>query len=879
MKKYLILIILSILCISLSVFALPFCCPRGQEEACCAQQGRVYCPEEGVCRTRCLQLPDVKCAGCVNPEGKCCSFCPTAAVCERMGKCQKIIDGCYQCVECDPNCPSPHCLNEEGTCCDSCPRTCPDGQCLTAVDGCYTCEECPTETETADVITNDTETSEPTDSTSDTETTDSTETTEPTDSTDSTNSTETTDSTDSTETTDACFGVECSAGQECCGGECIEQCTEGCTACDPVTKSCKSKCLGNSVCCKGECHSVGPSVCAWFDYGTCTMKTFPGPCGVFICGWGCAIDKENPYADVIEPDWEAYERGAKSCDEVLEEARCECKEGCVPLKEDGAQCCPSSQSCMDRCCAEGEECGTGYYYSSSLDRRVYYGLCCPQGTVCRDAENKPFCCGKNSVCRLGLKKCCAKDENGHYPPVITEKDEKECKVLKEEDDECAKVVSKCEEGQECCNGKCCDGPCNEAGDDCLCTGDEAAVVVHQGGEQVQGEEKQYTCCLEGQEAFNNNQTLENECCSGKVYKDIVVTNNNKTYITYECCKEGEYVKAAKGSTKNVEACCFKSNEKAFVQNPSDDVATIVYYPEKDEEGGYTLKNSDCCAFDLAHNSEGGYDCCVPIAKWNENDAEIIPKAPTRVKGRDFEICCEKDQDAYWDGKEAQCCAGTAYEKKQDEGEWYCCGYYEEDGVKKVQKAYWNGNSNECCSGEIYNNGDGTYTCCPITSYGEDIRGKYLFTTNIGLYYGTCYISETESKECCRCSDDQVWNSRTMQCESCPENTIKANCTSCAAQFVDTETYNGCEGENCTTQNLTHRCLQVAPGQHLSCNTYTFEGGFGTWDGCHCSSSTDTVCGVCDEGKEFYIQTMECCAQPPVKFGDPDMFAYMCGELL
>ena len=137
-------IFLGLICIvSFSARALNFCCERGQEEACCAQLGKVYCPEEHACRTRCKPCGEDCCEGCINPEGKCCPFCPTAEVCDRMGKCQKIVDGCYQCVECDSECLSPKCLNEEGECCDSCPRTCPEGECLIAVGGCYECGVCP----------------------------------------------------------------------------------------------------------------------------------------------------------------------------------------------------------------------------------------------------------------------------------------------------------------------------------------------------------------------------------------------------------------------------------------------------------------------------------------------------------------------------------------------------------------------------------------------------------------------------------------------------------------------------------------------------------------------------------------------------------------
>ncbi|MBO7332167.1 MAG: hypothetical protein J6U64_00700, partial [Alphaproteobacteria bacterium] len=123
-----------------------FCCGGGKtKEECCAERGKLYCENENVCRTRCRGVKPPACiGGCINPEGDCCTWCPSAEVCEKMGKCQKIVNGCYDCVECPvPNpCPAPQCMNEEGVCCEGCPRTCPEGECLTNVDGCYTCGEC-----------------------------------------------------------------------------------------------------------------------------------------------------------------------------------------------------------------------------------------------------------------------------------------------------------------------------------------------------------------------------------------------------------------------------------------------------------------------------------------------------------------------------------------------------------------------------------------------------------------------------------------------------------------------------------------------------------------------------------------------------------------
>ena len=141
-----------------AVYAASFCCGDGKtKDECCAERGKIYCPSDETCRTRCPDVTEPDCiGGCINPEGECCTWCPSAEVCQRMGKCQKIVDGCYDCVTCPvPNpCPVPQCMNGDGVCCDSCPRTCPAGQCLVSVDGCYQCGECGDDDD-------DTETTEP----------------------------------------------------------------------------------------------------------------------------------------------------------------------------------------------------------------------------------------------------------------------------------------------------------------------------------------------------------------------------------------------------------------------------------------------------------------------------------------------------------------------------------------------------------------------------------------------------------------------------------------------------------------------------------------------------------------------------------------------
>ena len=90
MKKALVIIGL-ILSFATAVYANSFCCGGGKtKEQCCAEKGKVYCPQDNECRTRCPNVTPPAClGGCINPEGVCCTWCPSAEVCTRLDKCQK----------------------------------------------------------------------------------------------------------------------------------------------------------------------------------------------------------------------------------------------------------------------------------------------------------------------------------------------------------------------------------------------------------------------------------------------------------------------------------------------------------------------------------------------------------------------------------------------------------------------------------------------------------------------------------------------------------------------------------------------------------------------------------------------------------------------
>ena len=146
-----------------------------------------------------------------------------------MNKCQQIVDGCYECVDCPvPNpCDENQCLNEEGQCCDSCLRACPEGQCLTSVDGCYKCGECG----------DDDDDDEPTETTSpDHEPTEPTPT-EP-------------DYDEPTETTTECTPKEvCENNVDCCGGICSDGVCHKCACTEIDLKSCSTGTYVRTICC------------------------------------------------------------------------------------------------------------------------------------------------------------------------------------------------------------------------------------------------------------------------------------------------------------------------------------------------------------------------------------------------------------------------------------------------------------------------------------------------------------------------------------------------------------------------------------------------------------------------------------------------------
>ena len=112
MKK-IILSICLIMGFANAVYVASFCCGEGKtKEQCCAERGRVYCPNENECRTRCPNVTEPDCiGGCINPEGKCCVSCPRTCP---EGEYLINADSCYECGKI--GCPDGEVMMADGSC-------------------------------------------------------------------------------------------------------------------------------------------------------------------------------------------------------------------------------------------------------------------------------------------------------------------------------------------------------------------------------------------------------------------------------------------------------------------------------------------------------------------------------------------------------------------------------------------------------------------------------------------------------------------------------------------------------------------------------------------------------------------------------------------
>lgn len=576
--------------------------------------------------------------------------------------------------------------------------------------------------------------------------------------------------------------------------------------------------------------------------GSCTPNPdaciIPPPGDSCVYVGACGINRRNPYANVYFPG----DDGISDPCSVVEQGKfkCECKEGCVRIYPDEslAECCPSDQACVNRCCEKGEECGVKAYQQtddSGHTITLYSTICCPQGKRCFDKDGFPFCCETGQTCDSDIKQCCPLDENGKYPPEVTEQKRKEClTVLTGKEGECITLTSSCKEEEECCNGKCCDACCGK-GDTKECC--EACNNENTG------------CCEDSKLYYPKGQENKASCCNGRVFGD------NQAY----CCSEviykfqDEYLDdVSANNVSNLESQGFK----CYQYDPLDDSSYYCERNRSDDDDDIETIGTQVVSVTIPNYYENGnskeYEICC-------QDYILYPKVSEDTQ----EITYEQADFAggYYDGSWAQCCYGELYrtingdqrccneytgnEKIVDVigGETLCCGYYEDEGVRKPQKGYWNGESAQCCSGEVNSNGDGTYHCC-------EVPNKYYLKPEKWGGNGSCFQNDGTYKLCCRCSGDTVWNSQTQQCESCPGGTVKTGCSDCT-KFLQTA------GSGCNvwcdpfswTQEWCGGMDIIAWSEGYNANCYSYTSNSEGWCDGKCPTS-GTSCGICPPGSSF-----------------------------
>ncbi|MBO7332171.1 MAG: hypothetical protein J6U64_00720, partial [Alphaproteobacteria bacterium] len=325
-------------------------------------------------------------------------------------------------------------------------------------------------------------------------------------------------------------------GNKCCenvcSGEAGSWCCDGKVCTSEYGKCCEEGeeyigeecCPTDRICGKGESETCCPDgfACKDEDKGICCEPND------ILCGETCC-----------EEEVCSNEDGNKCCENVCsigDESWCCDGQGCgtevgkccaLPLKTE-ADCplglttyngCPvcvlsctnddncrfGEKCCGDKCIPEDWDCCLEekvYSHATGIIDKVYTACdgvcylasntppsgstfyskyeCCPRGRNVCDTTTFGIqqCCETGAGCDDEVKQCCEADENGIYPPVLTEEDIMNCMEIKKEDGVCQYKGYKCSDDQICdggectckddmtdCGGKCCDA-CNETGDGC-----------------------------------------------------------------------------------------------------------------------------------------------------------------------------------------------------------------------------------------------------------------------------------------------------------------------------------------------------------------------------------------------------------------------------
>lgn len=143
--------------------------------------------------------------------------------------------------------------------------------------------------------------------------------------------------------------------------------------------------------------------------------------------------------------------------------------------------------------------------------------CCSRGRNVCDTTTSGIqqCCETGADCDDEVKQCCEADENGIYPPVLTEKDIMNCMEIKKEEGVCQYKGYKCSDNQICDGGEC---TCKEGqelcGDDCydVCVGGQ---VRNANCECECPDEKPDLCGGTCREACPDGQTRDETTCECK----------------------------------------------------------------------------------------------------------------------------------------------------------------------------------------------------------------------------------------------------------------------------------------------------------------------------------------------------------------------------
>ncbi|MBQ4084807.1 MAG: hypothetical protein IJC30_04045, partial [Alphaproteobacteria bacterium] len=376
---------------------------------------------------------------------------------------------------------------------------------------------------------------------------------------------------------DKCSTVSlCTAGQECCGGQCITACkATNCEKCDSSSSSCV-KDEANCGDCKDEWSGTGEpyrdgngNYVACNGYNSVTSKCL-GTC--YLAG---------SYSDSFTDGVGCYVKDGEKTDREC------CPTGKVVCGPSSAQkCCDACNTNNTGCCEASKTCGTNCCEHGCLSDNVT----CAESRADSDCANGGTCCDG---------KCCAN---------ACSSDGKSCAQCDEDSDcasDCLKCnmdtrtcEDKCPDGQHCFNNECTCG-LNETkcGDKCCgenetCSG---GTCVCKAGTTVCGD----TCCNEGQECKNGTT-----CC------DIIDKSkcpNGETMIASDGCEickcesdtscpAGQ--KLVKNYLDNIGACgevCCEVKEDGYTRyEEAEGDGVRDYY----KEAGYTVVgavNGSCCA--------------------------------------------------------------------------------------------------------------------------------------------------------------------------------------------------------------------------------------------------------------------------------------------